>query len=758
MLAVVAFAVYAPVLGAPYLFDDLVVIPENLHLRNGDYFRHEPWWERVLLPKQTALSGRPVVIASVLLNYAVDGIRPVGYRLVNVGLHVVNACLLAAIVRRTLRHPRLAARYGPRAGALAWAAALLWLVHPLQTESVTYTIQRTEVIMSMWYLATLYASIRAWDGPRSGAWGAAAVACCALGMGSKEVMVTAPVAVALYDRVFLADSWAEGLRRRWPLWLGLVSCWIVLAWLMWLGPRTASVGTHLKMSVPDYVREQLAAVFTYLRLSFVPIGLCVDYGTGPYPVMRPWEVLAGLAVVPLVVGATLYALWRRPAVGYLGAWVLLILAPTSTVVPIVTEPVAERRMYLPLAAIIVGCVLAAYGAAERWAARRQRGAAMGELPRVSVRAIVLSAVALTVPLALVTTGRNRTFLSAEAAWRDVVDKRPENVRGWQGLGETLFGMGRGAEAEASYRRGLALHDDYQALHGDLASAIALQGVELLDTAQRLAAQGNQQEAARLEAEGRRRLEESLVEYEIELERHPENQLAYASAATVLSRLGRDAEAEQKHLAMLRVRQDFLEGRLNYAQFLYVRGRVAEAREQLEYVLARDPGHASALNQLATVLVQQGDFAGAAERYRTAMQQDPASPVPVDNLARIFLMQGKPDEALTLTEQATALAVRSPPATVADLSLAAKTFETRGQALLALNRPQEAEQAFAQSLQWDPQYLDGARALGLMRADRADWAGAAALLERVVAARPGDAQAREILNVCRQRALVGGGLP
>jgi hypothetical protein len=148
----------------PFIFDDLNVITNNAHVRTL-----WPPWEAMIAPAQIPVAGRPVVSLSLALNYAVSGLQPWSYHAFNLALHIANALLLLGIVRRTVR--------GERADGTALAVALIWLVHPLLTESVTYVVQRTELLMALFFLLTLYCVIRGWQ--------FGAVVASALGMGSK---------------------------------------------------------------------------------------------------------------------------------------------------------------------------------------------------------------------------------------------------------------------------------------------------------------------------------------------------------------------------------------------------------------------------------------------------------------------------------------------------------------------------------------------------------------------------------------------
>jgi tetratricopeptide (TPR) repeat protein len=340
--------------------------------------------------------------------------------------------------------------------------ALLWTVHPLQTECVNYVTQRSESLMALFYLLTLYCAIRAEAGRRALAWQAASVVACALGMAAKESMVTAPLMVALYDWAYRAEPWRSVLQRRVGLYAGLAATWGVLAWLVAGGPRAATVGLGLDTSASDYLLNQLVAVTTYLRLIVWPDPLVLDYGFPGDLTIR--DVLPQLILVAGVVAGAAVLLARRPPAGYPVVWLLVTLAPTSSVVPIVTEVAAERRMYLPLAgaiAILVAAawLLAARGPAGRWASRR-RAAAVAVL------------VGVVGPLVGVTWRRNALYRDPVALWQATVAAVPGNHRAHTNLGAALVAERRLDEAIERFELALRIKPRTAQTGYNLANALA----------------------------------------------------------------------------------------------------------------------------------------------------------------------------------------------------------------------------------------------------------------------------------------------
>jgi tetratricopeptide (TPR) repeat protein len=430
-LVVAGALLYANSLSTPFVFDDL------------SWIRHD----RIgaLWPPAAALGNgsRPILTLSLALNYAVGGMDPTGYRVFNLSVHLLAALSLYGIGRRTFSSRALPRRYADSADALAFALALLWIAHPLATQAVTYVIQRAESLMALFYLLSLYCAIRSDGSERRVAWSLAAITCCALGTLTKEVMVTGPLVVLLYDRTFLAGSFAAALRSRGALYAGLAATWLLLLLRFDSGALSgdaAWAGFGLpELSAAEYARSQPGVILHYLRLCFWPHPLVLDYG---WPVAEELGAILWSTALLVALGlATLWAVWRAPPLGFLGACFFLVLAPTSSVMPIV-DLAFEHRMYLPLAAVLAAVVVAVDAARVRASVPAWVGGAL--------------LVAIAAPLSAATVLRNRDYRSAEVMWRTVVEAAPENPRGQRNLGVALTELDRNEEALIYLQEAIAL--------------------------------------------------------------------------------------------------------------------------------------------------------------------------------------------------------------------------------------------------------------------------------------------------------------
>jgi len=577
-------AVYANSIGGPFVLDDQASVVQNPDIRNLGRL------DRVLSPRpDSPVAGRPLVSLSFAIDYAIGGLDVAGYHVVNVAWHVACAWLLFGIVRRTLdRWPALTQSVLPAAD-VALAAALLWAVHPLTSEVVDYTTQRTESMMAFFLLLALYAAIRA-HAPAPRLWTVVTVLACLAGTMCKETIAVAPLLIALHDRVFVFESWREAVRHRRRLYLGLATSWLVLAGMVSTGPRAAVSGLDSGVSAWTYLLNQAAIVLDYLRLTVWPTNLVVFYG---WPEMLALgDVLPEAMTVVALLAITAVALVKWPRLGYLGAWFFVTLAPTSSVIPIATEVGAERRMYLPLMALAVLAAVAA-AALVTWVGRRGTTAAR------AIGAVALAVMVLA--LGAATVRRNAEYASAITLARTVVDRRPTAVA-HHILGEQLALAGRYAEAETALATAVSLGDS---------RALYQLGVLLMDG---------------------RRTSEAAKQFE-----------AFVATAGVRQRL--------RWLDPPLI--DVLSARLMLARIGAADGRWADVAAQTRLVLAAAPRHPEAQRLLGAALFSTQQWPETIATLSDYLATRPRDAQARLNLGVAFVATGRLDDAVREFRQAAA---------------------------------------------------------------------------------------------------------
>jgi len=650
----VGVGVYLNSRSIPFLWDDLPAIVSNQSIRS--------LFAAFAPPLETPVAGRPAVNVSFALNYAVGELNVAGYHWVNIGIHVLCAVLLYAIVRRTFVGPRLAPLFERGAPVIAFTSALTWLLHPLQTEAVDYVTQRTESMMGLFLLLTLYAAVRARQSAQSGWWYAAAVLACALGMASKASMAPAPIVVLLYDRAFHYDSFLAALRDRRGLYLGLAATWLVLAGLMWSAPRS-TIGPSESVSWQSYALNQIPIVARYLRLAVWPRGLVLDYGLPQtLTVGAVWPQALAIALLATCAVAS----WlRNPAAGFPGAVFFVMLAPTSSVIPITTEVGAERRMYVPMMALVVLAIAAGWQLLAHLLKRRPAAS------RQLTAAFAAAAVGGIAGLAGATLARNALFQDPVALWRDVVDRRPHG-RARISLASALITAGRESEAvaelrlaapdypEAKYALGSALYATGQLdeAAGVLAEYVALQPSDPSRIPARsqlgriLASEQKHREAAMqfraiLEVEPTSvEAREGLGDQLLLLNQYDEAAAEYERAA---------AQSDRPELELKRGMADMGANRLEesirrfervltldprssrahryLAEIAWQRRDINETVRQAQAALAIDAADASTHNLLGVALANAGRLAEALEHFQAAARIDPSDAGVRENLDR-----------------------------------------------------------------------------------------------------------------------------
>jgi tetratricopeptide (TPR) repeat protein len=618
VLALATAAAYHDSFSGPFVFDDKGSIVDNATIRHLGSLRE------VLSPPHLngeTVGGRPLLNLSLAINYALGGLEVRGYHLVNLALHIVNGLVLLGVARRTLQRTRFAAA----ATEISFAIALLWSLHPLQTESVTYIAQRAESLASLCLLLTLYGFLRAADVQRAYALGnppsaastpanrwlmLSALACLA-GMASKETMVAAPLLVLLCDRTFAAGGFRAAWKLRRSYYVALGATWLLLAALVvHSGDRGATAGLRIPgLTSWTYALTQCRAIVHYLRLAFWPSPLVFDYGT---EIVRDLGAVAPQALsLCVLLAATAIALRRWPAAGFVAALFFALLAPSSSFVPIATQPMAEHRMYLPLAAVMVSIVLSLHHLLGR-------------------RSLFLF-IAWAAALGALTAKRNEDYRSAFALWTDTVAKQPNNERAHNNLAALLIERNRLVEAVSEATRAVELAPEF-------AEARNNQGVAY-------SALGHPADA--------------LTAFQAALRLKPD----YPEA---LNNLGKEWLADKTRLAeaiqcferALALRPAYAEPLNNLGLALIESGRPAEAVPKIEASLRLDPNSYQAYNNYGIALASSGRPGDALSAFSRAAALNPFSPNIHENWGKALRLLHRDAEAAEHFDRAARL--KSPP--------------------------------------------------------------------------------------------------
>ena len=410
LVAACTLVAYLNSLGGRFVMDDRCEIADNPAIRS----LVPPW--RSMLGGHN-MPARPLPYLTFAVDYSVWGPEPFGYHLTNLAIHTTAALALFAFARLSLTTPRLRGTFGQHATVLAACIAVIWAVHPLQTQAVTYVYQRLESMTGMLCLVSLAAFAKAAATGWNSRWLAGCVLAAAAAMGSKETAVALPFLILSYDWLVLGEDAAGLWRRRW-FYACLFATWSIIGMHIFAQRGLFQEFRGISHSPLAYALTQPRVILHYLRLAFWPIGLCFDI---PLPVSRTWaEIVPSLAYLVALIAAVAYGMVRRRAWAWLGAAFLLALAPTSSFMP-VAALAAEHRMYLPLAAVVAAVVLGVY------ALIRSRCPAGAVRTRMLGTAAGAAAVAV-VMLVMLTQARNEVYATPGGIWLDVVRRQPENTR------------------------------------------------------------------------------------------------------------------------------------------------------------------------------------------------------------------------------------------------------------------------------------------------------------------------------------------
>lgn len=426
-LLAVCFALYANSLRASFQLDDVTSIVENPAVAVLDPGQ---WW--------SFWPTRFLTYGTFAVDHALHGSRVTGYHVTSILVHAWASTMVLwlayGLLRRFFRPPE---SFLP-----ALAAALLFAAHPLQTQAVTYVVQRAAALAAAFYLGSVAAYVhfltRRDSGGRAGPYLALALALGALAQLSKEQALSLPAAILLTD---LTVAGREGRWRRVAPFLPLVAVVPLLGALeqsFGVGGSGLTAQTE-RVSRWTYFLTQGEVMLRYLRLVVLPWGQNVDHEVAWRTSLATRGTWGLLLVHAAILAGTIWTFRAgHRLAAFAVAWFYLTLAPESSLFPIL-DPMFEHRVYLAMA----GPAMALALVARRMAAFR---------PRLAVAAVA----GLVVVLGALTVVRNRVWATPETLWRDAVAKSPGKARPHMGLGVAYGQAGRWREARHHLERAVAL--------------------------------------------------------------------------------------------------------------------------------------------------------------------------------------------------------------------------------------------------------------------------------------------------------------
>lgn len=641
-LAVVAILVYADTFDYQILYswDDNRYLNENHLIRDLS-----PGGLWSLMTERYFAANIPVTLLSYAIEYNIWGLDSGGpYHVTNVLLHAINGALVYFFLMRLLNQ-RIA----------ALLAALIWVVHPIQVESVAWISQRKNLLSMMFTLLAFLAHMRSADddAPRWAlptAWGMYLLAAFA-----KPAVVGVPFLFMIYDFFFARKTIPQTLvRNAVPLAIGAASAALIL----FAHDEGGGIKEHRGGSIFVTAQIMLMVYWDYLVALVNPSNLNNFY---LYPLelleQQPLRVLLGGLLLLTMLGiavASLLRWWRTreaPLAMFAIAWIVLFMLPVSNIVPIAIER-TDRYMYFPTVVIFAGIGLLfvrlwAFGARDE----RMRYVLSGAL------------VALIFPLLFLTAGRIPVWTSSETLWRDHLTDYPLSNTGWLNLGVYYFNEQEFDRATPVFQRLLEINPTHFKGNRFMGSIAFNEG----------------------------RLDEAVQYYQTAIRSDASDPLTYAYLGRTYSRANQPAEAVTAYRAMVERDPDG-DMAWTYADFGNVALRIEDhnlAVQVLEAALRRDANNAQAASDLCAALSELGQLQEAVTYCQRAVDIAPQNGFYLGRLAHVMLLADQYEEALPVSLRAVEV---SPNSTLA--------YRVLGDALAGVGDTEQAVRAYQQAVELD----------------------------------------------------------
>lgn len=405
LLLILAAAIYLPHLSGEFVWDGRIEIGDNPRLHDLS----DPW---ALMMEGAQLPPRPLPYLTFALNFAIFGDNPAWFRLVNLAIHAANGCLIFWLIEQLCRRQADSQLVADNARLLAASVAILWTLHPLATQVVSYVYQRQESLTALLTLLCLAAYLKFHEAPERKSWLSASLAACGLAMTCKETAIVTPLLIMTIDYFFYpAETIGAALASRWKTYAGFLASSSVLIGIMLLKKTTYAELESLQSTPLQYLLNQADAIVHYVQITFAPQHVALNYQHDDYSLGDVWPQLAFVAGL---LALTAWGTAKRKAIAFLGCWFFLNLAPTSSVLPLV-QPIQDYRIYLAMASLLF---LPCYGLLRCFRAPRLFG-----VGRICYAAVLFAAIMAAV---WQSSAFAALFQSEGSVWRSTCEACPDN--------------------------------------------------------------------------------------------------------------------------------------------------------------------------------------------------------------------------------------------------------------------------------------------------------------------------------------------
>jgi protein O-mannosyl-transferase len=675
----VGSVIYSNTLDVPFYFDDILRIKENPYIRLTDLTLKNTL--NASFNKVTSRK-RPVGSLSFALNYYFHQYKLRGYHIVNIIIHLLSGIFLYFVINTTLGIPRLKSTYH-HTETIALCAALIWLVHPLHTQSVTYIVQRFNSMAAMFFILSLwlYAKGRLVTVNRKNwPWYAGSVFAGILALGSKENAAMLPLFILLYEWYFFQDLDKNWLKRYSKYILGIVIlCCAIAFFYLGTSPieklKSLNDFAHNEFTLSERIWTQFRVVIYYLSLLAYPhpsrLNLDYDFPLS-HSLVDPISTLLCFGVVIGLLGLAVYFAKKERLLSFCILWYFGNLIIESSVIPLAI--IYEHRTYLPSMFICLLAVALSY-----------------RFIKVKWIGIALTCIVVTV-FSYWTYQRNSVWGDPVAFWSDCVHKSPQKARPHNNLGQVLADQGRLDEAEKQYTDALKINPDFADAHNNLGIVLKTQGkiseaINQYDEALRInpnfvkahnnlgnaliIQQGVTDEAISHFKEALRlnpkfveaynslsiaminagKIDEAIVLLRKAIEIYPNLAATYVNLGGALMLQNKSDEALVCFKKALQLKPDIAQAHVNLGIILYNKERLDEAIAHFRKALSIDPGNEDAQFNLNKALAFLKEINTNIESVQKNLAHKPEEPILYLQLGNLYNSKGELDKAMAQYQKA-----------------------------------------------------------------------------------------------------------